>query len=103
MNLEALFNAIIVKPTEHEEKMYGNIVVPDISSESNKMGEVVSVGPGTEVAGIGFVKSQLQVGDVVVLPSLGFTRFEFEGNEYFIGKENDVLAKILKTTETTNE
>lgn len=94
MNLEALFNAVIVKPTEHEEKMYGNIVVPDVSSESNKMGEVVSVGPGTEVSGIGFVKTNLQPGDVVVLPSLGFTRFEYEGDEYFIGKENDILAKV---------
>jgi co-chaperonin GroES (HSP10) len=94
MNLEALFNAVIVKPHEIEEKMYGNIVVPDVSSEKNKLGEVVSVGPGTEVAGIGFVKSRLQPGDLVVLPSLGFTRFDYEGDEYFIGKENDVLAKI---------
>jgi co-chaperonin GroES (HSP10) len=96
MKLEALFNAVIVRPAENEEKMYGNIVVPDLASEKNKLGEVVSVGPGTEVAGIGFVKSQLQEGDLVVLPSLGFTRFDYEGDEYFIGKENDVLAKINK-------
>jgi co-chaperonin GroES (HSP10) len=94
MNLEALFNAVIVKPTETEEKMYGNIVVPDVSSESNKMGEVVSVGPGVQVPGVGFVESMLKKGDVVILPSLGFTRFDYEGNEYFIGKENDILAKI---------
>lgn len=96
MKLEALFNAIIVKPSEHEEKMYGNIVVPDLASEKNKLGEVISVGPGCEVAGIGFVKSILNVGDLVVLPALGFTRFDYEGQEYFIGKENDVLAKIKK-------
>jgi len=99
MSLEALFNAIIVKPHEVEEKMYGNIVVPDLASEKNKLGEVVSVGPGTQVAGIGFVASQLQPGDLVVLPSLGFTRFDYEGQEYFIGKENDVLAKINNENE----
>jgi len=94
MKLEALFNAIIVKPAEQEEKMYGNIVVPDLTNEKNKLGEVVSVGPGCEVAGIGFVASRLQAGDLVILPALGFTRFDYEGQEYFIGKENDVLAKI---------
>jgi len=96
MKLEALFNAVIVKPAESEEKMYGNIVIPDLASEKNKLGEVVSVGPGTEVFGIGFVASRLKVGDLVVLPSLGFTRFDYEGNEYFIGKENDILAKIVE-------
>ena len=30
MNLEALFNAVIVKPLEIEEQKYGSIVVPDI-------------------------------------------------------------------------
>jgi len=28
---------------------------------------------------------------------MGFTKFEYESNEYWIGKENEVLAKIKKT------
>jgi len=27
---------------------------------------------------------------------MGFTKFEWEGIEYLIGKENDILAKINK-------
>jgi len=38
-------------------------------------------------------------GDVVVLPTMGFTKFEYKGQEYWIGKENDVLAKIVKENE----
>ena len=30
MKLEALFNAVIVKPIEAEETKYGSIVVPDM-------------------------------------------------------------------------
>ena len=45
MKLEALFNAVIVKPLEAEEQTYGNIIVPDMGSEKNTTGEVVSVGP----------------------------------------------------------
>ena len=93
--IEALFNAVIVKPVEIEETRYGNIVVPDLGNDINKTGEVVSVGPGTYSLGV-FVNSSLKEGDIVVLPTMGFTKFEFEGQEYWIGKENEVLAKINK-------
>jgi co-chaperonin GroES (HSP10) len=42
------------------------------------------------------IPTQLTEGDIVVLPTMGFTKFEFEGQEYWIGKENEVLAKINK-------
>jgi len=97
MKLEALFNAVIVKPVEVEETMYGNIVVPDLGKERNQTAEVVAVGPGYySITGDNFIKTISQVGDTVVLPSMGFTKFEWEGEEYLIGKENDILAKINK-------
>jgi len=96
MKLEAIYNAVIVKSVELEETMYGNIVVPDLGNEKNKTGEVVGVGPGHVIAGGNFVATQLKEGDVVILPTMGFTKFEFEGEEYWIGKENEVLAKINK-------
>ena len=99
MNLEALFNAIIVKPIEFEEQMYGNIIVPDMGKEKNQTAEVVAVGPGHySITGDNFIKTVSSVGYVVILPTMGFTRFEWEGEEFYIGKENDILAKILKTT-----
>ena len=97
MKLEALFNAVIVKPVEVEETMYGNIVVPDLGKERNQTAEIVAVGPGYySLTGDNFIKTISQVGDTVVLPSMGFTKFEWEGEEYLIGKENDILAKINK-------
>ncbi len=92
-NLDALYNAIIVTPFEFEEESYGNLVIPDMENEVNKMGKVVAVGPGYWSMGQ-FIKTQLSVGDLVVLPSMGFTKFRYRGDEYWIGKENEVLAKI---------
>ena len=43
MKLEALYNAVIVKPREIEETRYGNIIVPDLGNEKNKTAEVVAV------------------------------------------------------------
>ena len=34
--LEALFNAVIVKPIEVEEQLHGNIIVPDIDKAPQK-------------------------------------------------------------------
>ena len=94
MALEALFNAIIVQPVEAEETSYGGIIVPDLGNEKNKTGKVVSVGKGHYSVTGTWLDTILQVGDIVVLPTMGFTRFEHEGEEYWIGRENDVLAKI---------
>jgi chaperonin GroES len=96
MKLEAIYNAVIVQPQELEETMYGNIVVPDLGNEKNKTGKVVAVGPGHYSVTGEFMPTLLKEGDVVVLPTMGFTKFEFEGNEYFIGPENQVLAKITE-------
>ena len=92
--IEALFNAIIVQPIELEETTYGNIVVPDLGNEKNKTGKVISVGPGHQLITGEFLHTVLKPGDIIVLPTMTFTRFEYKGEEYLIGRENDILAKI---------
>ena len=96
MKLEALYNAVIVKPIEVEETSYGNIIVPDLGNEKNKLAEVVAVGEGYYSVTGDFIKTILSVGDTVVLPTMGFSKLEFEGDEYWIGPENQVLAKVNK-------
>lgn len=94
--LEAIYNAVIVKPIENEEISYGGIIVPDLGNEKNKLAEVVSVGAGHwSVTGV-WIKTTLKVGDVIILPTMGFSKLEFEGEEYWVGPENQVLGKIVK-------
>jgi chaperonin GroES len=92
--LEALFDAVIVKPLEIEETQYGSIIVPDMGKDRNVHGTVIAVGPGTYTVAGTFIKTELKEGDVVVLPTMGFTKVEHEGVEYFIGNEKQVLAKV---------
>ena len=96
MKLEALYNAVIVKPIEVEETSYGNIIVPDLGNEKNKLAEVVAVGEGYYSVTGDYIKTVLSVGDTVVLPTMGFSKLEFEGNEYWIGPENQVLGQVNK-------
>ena len=96
MELEALFDAVIVKPFESEETTYGNIIVPDLGKEKNEFGEVVAVGPGKPTISGEFIPTVLKVGDKVVLPTMGFTKLPYDGEEYYVGPENQVLAKVNK-------
>ena len=96
MNLEALFNAVIVKPLEVEEETYGSIVVPDIGKDKNEHGEVVAVGPGSNTHMGHFIPAVIEVGDIVVLPTQGFTKLEHEGEEFYIGPENQVLVRVKR-------
>jgi co-chaperonin GroES (HSP10) len=95
--LKALFNAVIVKPIETQETKFGNIIVPDLGEEKNKVAEVIEIGPGMFTVMGTLVKTVLKKGDIVILPTMGFTKFDFEGETYYIGKEQEILSKIIET------
>lgn len=96
--LKATFNAVIVKPREENEEMFGNIVVPDLGKEKALIGTIVSVGPGQPSFSGDFIPSTLKVGMEVMLPALGPNKIELEGQEYWVCPENQVLA-IIETIE----
>ena len=96
MELEALFDAVIVKPRESEETLHGNIIVPDLGKEKNEMGTVIAVGPGKPTISGEFIPTTIKVGDNVVLPTMGFTKLPYDGEEYYVGPENQILARIKK-------
>jgi chaperonin GroES len=97
--LEALFDAVIVKPVEEEETQYGSIIVPDVGKEKNEKGTVIAVGPGKPNATGGWIDTTVKVDDIVILPTMGFTKLEYEGDEYYIGPENQILARISNEKE----
>ena len=92
--LEALFDAVIVKPVEEEDTTYGSIVVPDMGKEKNQRAVVVAVGPGKRTINGSLLPSTVKVGQTVIVPTMGFTRMEFDGEEYYVGPENQLLARI---------
>jgi chaperonin GroES len=94
MNLQAVFNAIIVKPFDEEETKYGNIIVPDLGKSRNLSGTIVSVGPGQHSITGELLPTLLKVGQKVILPQMGPVVVEDEGIEYYVCAENTVLAII---------
>ena len=94
--VRALFNAVIVKPIEQDDSTNGSIVVPDMGKEKNIRGEVVSVGPGYYSAMGNFIDTVVKVGDEVVLPSMGATKMDYDGEEFLMIEENKILGIVEK-------
>jgi chaperonin GroES len=85
---------VIIRPIEEDEQMYGSIVIPDLGKERPEMGEVIAVGPGRQTEFGQFIKVNAKVGDIVLIPKIGSLRVDFEGEEYFITPDKEILASI---------
>jgi|TARA_R100000734_G_C3269389_1_gene65745 chaperonin GroES len=85
---------VLVKPIDEGEQMYGNIVIPDLGKEKPEMGEVVSVGPGRLSEFGQFIRVNAKIGDIVLVPKIGTLRIDFEGEEYYIVQDREILATI---------
>ena len=96
MNLKAKFDAVIVKPLEEQEETYGSIIVPDAGKDRNIHGEVIAVGPGKHIVTGEFLETSTKIGETVILPTMGFTKLQHKGDEYFIGAESQILAEVVQ-------
>ena len=93
MNIRPLHDRLIVKRFEEEEKTKGGIIIPDNAKEKPQRGEVVAVGSGKELDG---KKLPLEVkqGDHVLFGKYSGTEIKFEGSEYLMMREEDILGVV---------
>lgn len=89
MNIKPLADRVLVKPAAAEEKTVGGIIIPDSAKEKPLKGEVVAVGNGTKDEDM-VVKN----GDSVLYGKYAGTEIEFEGENYLIMRQSDILAII---------
>ncbi len=88
---------VLVKPIDEGEQMYGNIVIPDMGKEKPEMGEVIAVGPGRTSEFGGFIPVNVKVGDIVLVPKIGSLRIDFEGDEYYVTQDKEILCRVVET------
>jgi len=85
---------VLIKPIDAGEQMYGNIVIPDLGKERPEMGEVIAIGPGRVSEFGSKIEVNAKVGDIVLVPKIGTLRIDFEGDEYYITQDREILATI---------
>lgn len=94
MNITPLSNHIIIKPLDDEKVTQSGIVLPESKEERPTQGEIVAVGPGKRNDKGDVLPLLVSVGQKVLFKKYGPDEFEFEGQKYLIGDEDDVLAVI---------
>ena len=87
MTIKPLSDRVLVLPNAAEEKTAGGLFIPDTAKEKPLMGKVVAVGPGTAD-----VKMEVKEGDQVLYGKYAGTEISFEGVDYLIMKQSDILA-----------
>lgn len=87
--IKPLADRVLIKMVESEETTKSGIILSSGSKEKPQIAEVVAVGPGTEE-----VKMNVKVGDKVIINKYSGTEVKFEGTEYTIVKQEDILAIV---------
>lgn len=90
--LRPLADRVIIKILTSEEKTKGGIVLPDTAKEKPQEGEVIAVGPGKVLDNGTRVSPDVKKGDIVVFAKYSGTEVKFEGEEYLIIRDSDILA-----------
>ena len=88
---------LLIKPIDEGEQTYGSIVIPDLGKEKPEMGEILAVGSGRMSEFGHFIPVKHKVGQVVLVPKIGTLRIDFEGEEYYIAQDKEILAVIKES------
>ncbi len=92
--LRPLGDRIVIELIEVEEKSAFGIVLPDSAKEKPQEGKVVAVGTGRVLESGQRVELDVKVDDHIIFSKYSGTEVKFEGNEYLILRESDILAII---------
>ncbi|MCD8553941.1 co-chaperone GroES [Seleniivibrio sp.] len=95
-SIKPLQDRIIVKRFESEEKTASGIIIPDSAKEKPMEGEVIAVGPGRTYDNGNKMEMTVKVGDKVLFAKYAGTEIKFDGQEYLIMREDDILGVIAK-------
>lgn len=90
--IKPLGNRVLVKMKEGEEKTKSGIILGS-SQEKPQIAEVIEIGPGEYIEGK-IQEMHVKKGDNVFLSEYAGTKVKYEGKEYIIVKESDILAIV---------
>ena len=92
--IKPLNDRVLIKMIEAEETTKSGIILTAGSQEKPQIAEVLEVGPGKEIDGKPEVMN-VKKGDNIIVSEYAGTKVKFEGEEYIIVQQSDILAIVL--------
>ena len=91
--IKPLGDRVLLKMIEAEETTKSGIILTSASQEKPQIAEIIAVGPGGVVDGEK-VEMQVKIGEKVITSKYSGTEVKYEGTEYIIVKQSDILAIV---------
>ena len=91
--IKPLEDRILIKMKEGEETTKSGIILANSSKEKPQIAEVIEVGPGINIDGK-IQQVAVKKGDNVIVSKYAGTEVKYEGVDYIIVKQEDVLAIV---------
>lgn len=92
--LKPLGDRVVLKVQKEEEQSIGGIVIASNAKEKPTTGEVIAVGNGRILDNGQRVEPEVKVGQSVVFDKYAGSEVKYEGEEYLVIRENDIIAVV---------
>jgi chaperonin GroES len=96
MKIRPLYDRVVVRRKEEEQKTAGGIVLPGSAKEKPNQGEVVAVGLGKALDNGEVRPMALKAGDQVVFGQYSGNTIKIDGEELIILNETEIFGVIEK-------
>ena len=103
MNVRPLHDRIIVQRLEEGEQKVGGIIIPDSAKEKPQQGKVIAAGAGKVKDDGKRIALDVKAGDSILFGKYSGQEIRLDGTDYFIMKEDDVLAVLDGPTGSNKE
>ena len=91
--IKPLSDRVLIKMTEKEETTKSGIILASAAKEKPQIAEVIEVGPGEKIEGK-LQEMYVKKGDKVIVSKYAGTEVKYEGQDYIIVKQDDILAIV---------
>ena len=92
--IKPLGDKVVIKVLEGEMKTKSGIVLPDTAKEKPSEGEVIQVGTGRVLDNGQRIALDVKIGDKIIFSKYAGTEVKFDGQDYLIVSERDILAIV---------
>ena len=91
--IKPLGSRVLIKMKDGEETTKSGIILASSAQEKPQIAEVIEVGPGEIIDGKP-EEMNVKKGDNVIVSKYSGTEVKYEGTDYIIVKQDDILAKV---------
>lgn len=89
VNIKPLADRVLIEPLPAETQTASGLFIPDSAQEKQHKGTVIAVGKGKKDEPM-----TVKVGDQVLYGKYSGSELQFDGNDYLMMREEDILAII---------